>query len=286
MFKSFTSLGAKKIEWNRLAAKKGKEIGDQYQYIWSDENSAVQFINSVLSDSNSSFIGDLHRQINSRKKWIWQTFVGSILIGIAYGVLTSSFFDFMSLAFVFSISSYLIVHFYCEHLEYFSKELPPIVRRNALIRISDRRLEAQSHQPDSSSGKSKIGLSPMPEPLPYGVSHRGAEELVAAWMQYLGDLDAQVTRFSSDGGIDVESANYVAQVKNYKGSVPVAEVRQLQGVASVDGRKPLFFTSGSYTIEGIKFGESIGMGMFVYNAERGTLTASNSPAISFLKTGF
>ncbi|MCK8609708.1 restriction endonuclease [Agromyces sp. C10] len=55
---------------------------------------------------------------------------------------------------------------------------------------------------------------PRPAPQPYGVSHRGAEQLVADWMRHLGAFDAEVTRFTADGGVDVVSAHWIAQVKN------------------------------------------------------------------------
>ncbi|WP_084486098.1 restriction endonuclease [Humibacter albus] len=69
-----------------------------------------------------------------------------------------------------------------------------------------------------------------------------------------GEPDATtITRFSGDGGVDVESTHYIAQVKNYSGTVGVTEMRELGGVASVDGRKPLFFTSGTYSAGAVEF---------------------------------
>lgn len=40
---------------------------------------------------------------------------------------------------------------------------------------------------------------PAPPPQPYGVSHAGAEHLVAAWMRHMGAVDATPTQVSRDG---------------------------------------------------------------------------------------
>lgn len=124
-----------------------------------------------------------------------------------------------------------------------------------------------------------------PEAQPFGVSHQGAEALCAAWMRHLGALDAQETRASADGGIDVLSRCYIAQVKNYSGSVGAPEVQQLAGIASVDKRISLFFTSGTYTFEAISFANKAGIPLLVYSAEKGTLKGSNTLGHAALKEG-
>ncbi|GAA2034147.1 hypothetical protein GCM10009819_17850 [Agromyces tropicus] len=130
-------------------------------------------------------------------------------------------------------------------------------------------------------------LWPRPGPQPYGVSHRGAEELVADWMRHLGAVDAEVTRFSGDGGVDVVSAHCIAQVKNLseRASVPVAQIRELAGVAAHDGRRPLFFTSGTYSDGGVAFADRAGMSLFEYRAEGGALRAVNALARTDLADG-
>lgn len=118
--------------------------------------------------------------------------------------------------------------------------------------------------------------APAPPPQPFGVSHEGAESLCAAWMRHLGVLDAEVTKYVGDGGIDVESEQYVAQVKNYTGSVAVADVRALFGVAVADGRHPILFTSGTITSEGRAFAARIRMALIHYDALDGTLRGLNA----------
>lgn len=121
--------------------------------------------------------------------------------------------------------------------------------------------------------------APKPLPQPFGVSHRGAESLICAWMRHLGVLDAEVTQFVGDGGIDVSSADFIAQVKNYAGSIPVAAVRELFGVAVAESKHPLLFTSGMMTVEGNAFASRVGMAVFRYNAEEGTLEGLNGKGI-------
>ncbi|NTW42576.1 MAG: restriction endonuclease [Cellulomonadaceae bacterium] len=104
-------------------------------------------------------------------------------------------------------------------------------------------------------------------------------------MQHLGESDAEVTRFTGDGGIDVGSAHYVAQVKNYAGTVGVAAIRELFGVASAEGRSPAFFTSGTYSADAMSFASRIEMPLFVYDAINGTLAGATPAAQRLLTTG-
>ena len=120
--------------------------------------------------------------------------------------------------------------------------------------------------------------NPPPNPEPDGVTDEQAEHLCAKWLSHLGEEKVQVTRVTSDGGIDILSSRCVAQVKNYAGSVGVVAVRELVGVASVDGRLPVFFTSGDYTKAALDFAEQANVYLFRYDAEAGTLDAKSSTA--------
>jgi hypothetical protein len=146
-------------------------------------------------------------------------------------------------------------------------------------RVSDRSTEVMA----AHSGK--IGHFPPPAPQPFGVSDAGAEALCAEWMRHLGAPEATVTRLTSDGGIDIESTNYIAQVKNYAGTVGVAEVRELAGVSHDDGRHALFFTSGAYASGAQEFAQRIGMALFRYNAVEGTISDQNRFAADMIAHG-
>nr|WP_276512003.1 restriction endonuclease [Microbacterium thalassium] len=134
----------------------------------------------------------------------------------------------------------------------------------------------------------RLGLDarePRPEPLPFGVNDHGAELLVRDWMRHLGASDAQLTQAGKDGGIDVISRRYAAQVKNYRGKVVAPEVRELYGVAVRLDLAAIFFTSGKYTADAIAFADAVEMALFVYDAEAGSLHAANGPAIDRIDAG-
>lgn len=93
---------------------------------------------------------------------------------------------------------------------------------------------------------------------------REAENFCAAWLVRLGHLDAQVTRFSRDGGIDVEAKNVIAQVKHQQSNVGVKPIRELHGVAVVSSKKAVFFTLTGYSSDALDFAHKISMPLFVY----------------------
>lgn len=124
-----------------------------------------------------------------------------------------------------------------------------------------------------------------PLPQAFGVSDPGAEILVEHWMKHLGERSAHVTRYTNDGGIDVFSENYVAQVKNYSGAVEIEAVRALAGVAAHCDRRALFFTSGRFSARSIVFADEMRMGLFVYDARGGNLLARNAVADFYIRNG-
>lgn len=137
-----------------------------------------------------------------------------------------------------------------------------------------------------SSKNDSVAPFPRPQALPLGVSHRGAEELCAQWMRYFGQVDATTTAYVADGGIDVMSSDFIAQVKNYSGSVGVAPIREILGVSMVDGRKPLFFTSGTYASGAIEFANKSDVALFMYEAESGSLRGANKLAKTMMRGAF
>lgn len=130
-------------------------------------------------------------------------------------------------------------------------------------------------------------LHPHPDPQPYGVSPEGAENWLRDWMVHMGAEGSEVTQFVSDGGIDIENQHYIAQVKHYKGSVGVGEIREHIGVAAVDPlrRKPVFFTSGSYSAGGVEAANRAEMSLFTYDVAQGVVTANNAYADLLLCAG-
>ncbi|MEJ1089393.1 restriction endonuclease [Microbacterium sp. Mu-80] len=145
-------------------------------------------------------------------------------------------------------------------------------------------LAAKKQQPDADA---TLRTHPKPAPQPYGVSHEGAELLVADWMRHLDELDSTVTRFSGDGGVDVESARFVAQVKNLnrRSTVEFRDIRDLHGVASVRSKGGLLFTSAGVTEQGLQFAAAAGIALFRYDAVNGTLSGLNELARDAIAKG-
>lgn len=53
-------------------------------------------------------------------------------------------------------------------------------------------------------------------------------------------------------------------------------MQELVAAAAVDGRRALFFTSGSYAEDAEAFAEQSGVVLFVYDAVAGTLDGANA----------
>lgn len=115
---------------------------------------------------------------------------------------------------------------------------------------------------------------------------RQAELLACEWMRYLGALDAIVTPAQRDGGVDVRSRDFVAQVKHRRGeAIGVEPVRQLHGVAAAEGRRALFFSSSGYTREAVAFASEVAMALFIVRATEGRLVAHGPLAQRYLEQG-
>ena len=107
-----------------------------------------------------------------------------------------------------------------------------------------------------------------PEKQPFGVSHEGAEYLVADWLRYLGQSGVEVTQFVGDGGVDVHTEELIVQVKNYgEGGVSSSELRDLFGTATAAGRGAALFTSSRLTRDAKGFAESNEIACIAYNAK-------------------
>jgi hypothetical protein len=97
-------------------------------------------------------------------------------------------------------------------------------------------------------------------------SAKKAEELCAEWLRKRGEHSAKTTNDGADGGVDIRSNKYVAQVKNYRGSVGVQPIREIYGIAAAEGKTALFFTSGAYTKAALDFADSVKMPLIGYDA--------------------
>jgi hypothetical protein len=155
--------------------------------------------------------------------------------------------------------------------------------REAALRLE--RLEAKRVN-DKRSKNSNLSNRKRPNKQHFGVSARGAEELVADWIRYLGETEVRVTQYSKDGGIDVQTSTFCCQVKHYQAQkVGVEEVRALLGVAVQKGLRPLLFTSSELTSEALGFCRKTDIAVVRYNAEGATLKSLSPEGAKVMSRG-
>lgn len=95
---------------------------------------------------------------------------------------------------------------------------------------------------------------------------REFEIIVANWLRLWGEIDAEVTQFTGDGGLDVVSEKIGAQVKFYSNK-PVGrpEVQGLYGAAVGSRLQPAFFAySTGYTQEALDWAADVGVACFTF----------------------
>lgn len=93
-----------------------------------------------------------------------------------------------------------------------------------------------------------------------------AERLAEMYMIYLGYPDAQRTNTGPDGGVDVESARAVAQVKDQGNPVGRHLIQQLYGVAHSKRKKAIFFAR-SYAPPAIQWAHENGVALYVFRRD-------------------
>lgn len=103
---------------------------------------------------------------------------------------------------------------------------------------------------------------------------RDAELAAALWMKCQGCTSASASRVGPDGGIDVSSSRYVAQVKHRQTTSDVRAVREIFGVAQSQNKQALFFSLSGYTAEAVRFGSSAPVALFRYDTNFSVAAAS------------
>lgn len=103
------------------------------------------------------------------------------------------------------------------------------------------------------TGNYWMPLAPLPRLLGQEISPSNAEYLCKNFMLFMGAEGAEVTRGSKDGGLDIVSDDFVAQVKHLHTKTGVKALRELLG-ASVSTKKiPVFFSKNGFTAEARDF---------------------------------
>lgn len=105
-----------------------------------------------------------------------------------------------------------------------------------------------------------------------------AEHNAAVTLQRLGFQDAQVTRYASDGGVDVRGAEVVAQVKAETAPVGLIAVQALFGCAAAESRKGAFFSLSGFTPNALSWAGMAGLALFGFDL-MGAPAAINEAAL-------
>ena len=108
-----------------------------------------------------------------------------------------------------------------------------------------------------------------------------AEELAAAHMRQLGFLDAKRTKAGADGGIDVVSADAVAQVKFLSHPVGSPDVQRLKGAAH-EVEHAIFYSSSGYSEAAATWAQGAGVALFAYDT-RNSVSPVNAAAAAMTK---
>jgi len=126
-------------------------------------------------------------------------------------------------------------------------------------------------------------LGPRPIIPPAGLTPKEAETYVSQLLRFYGLAGAKVTRYSRDGGIDVESMKGVFQVKHQMAPVGVGVVREILGVAASEGKRAGVFAKVGFTKEATEFAERNGILLFSYTP---ILKGRTKAAEGLINSGF
>jgi hypothetical protein len=120
-----------------------------------------------------------------------------------------------------------------------------------------------------------------PEPpaeAPQGISHEQYEAYCCSMLQSWGYLDASITRYVQDGGLDVESAELVVQCKHVKGNVGAPDIQKIFGIASKDKKIAVVFSAGGFTKDGLRWANQAGVALITLREIDGTPKPQNETA--------
>lgn len=103
-----------------------------------------------------------------------------------------------------------------------------------------------------------------PELPPREMTPTEAEHYVCNYLLFLGASGAKVSQQSRDGGIDVESENFIVQVKHQHAPVGVKVVREMLGSSMATGKQPVIFAKTGYSSDAAVFAYEQGVALFAY----------------------
>lgn len=143
------------------------------------------------------------------------------------------------------------------------------------VQETAKALEHQSNTIRSSAGAAKSfseTAKPKPPPPLLHVNPFSFEQYCAEWSIYLGYRDAKVTRAVKDGGYDIASSRMIAQCKFQELPVGVRPIRELHGVATLQGKQALFFSLNGYSRDAVIEAGHFKMQLWTVHPLQGKLT--------------
>lgn len=121
-----------------------------------------------------------------------------------------------------------------------------------------------------SSLSTKQGSTP-PPPQRLLMQWSDAETLAKEYCRWLGYQRAVLTGQGSDGGVDIDGPNLVAQVKMHNRPTSRPEIQQLYGIAAAENKRALFF-SMSYSSDARSWADKVGVRLYQFTRD-GTVEA-------------
>jgi hypothetical protein len=112
-------------------------------------------------------------------------------------------------------------------------------------------------------------------------SPEDAEAVAAEWLRYYGYTDAAITSAGADGGVDVESAGMVAQVKAEMKPIGRPVVQQIYGEAALRDVASAVFSLSGFTPEAAGWADEAGVALFSFDLQ-GVPVAQNKRATEIL----
>jgi hypothetical protein len=173
-----------------------------------------------------------------------------------------------------------------ERREKFLKQLSELIHKTIQDQIYEYKDKAYGASPEDWKEATQNRwqpLGPMPIVPSDGLSPKEAETHVGQILKFYGLEGVKKTRYSRDGGIDVESDTAVFQVKHQVAPVGVQVLREIYGVAVAERKRAGVFAKTGFTKEAIVFAEKTGIAVFRYIPNVRGMTAMSS---KLLETGF
>jgi hypothetical protein len=170
--------------------------------------------------------------------------------------------------------------------EKFLKQLSELIHKTIQDQIYEYKDKAYGASPEDwkkSTQNRWQPLGPMPIVPSDGLSPKEAETHVGQILKFYGLAGVNKTRYSRDGGIDVESETAVFQVKHQVAPVGVQVLREIYGVAAAERKRAGVFAKTGFTKEAIVFAEKTGIAVFRYIPNVRGMTPMSS---RLLETGF